>query len=327
MNSDIFISVVIPTFNRSKYLLKILQKLKKNFLNFKNFEIIICDSYSKDNTEIKINNFKKDNLFLPIQYLNIRKNIHSLKRNLGLRFAKGKYIIFLDDDCFPEDTFVKDYYALLIQNKEVIYCGTVKYPKQLLKKNFIKYRQSTHFIVNKGADSSSDHLPAKKIVTMNMAFKKDIFTRNKILFNNNFNRYGFEDYELGFRLTSNNKFKIIKSSPVIYHNDERPFFKYLEKIKFLGIEGMKYLIKLNVLSAKINNFYKLENFFLIRFLLNFNGFKDILILIQKICVFLDKKFVYFPFIYKIAIGSAYLEGCFYRKRYNDKDSINSFWYK
>ena len=50
MNSDIFISVVIPTFNRSKYLLKILQKLKNNFLNFKNFEIIICDSYSKDNT-------------------------------------------------------------------------------------------------------------------------------------------------------------------------------------------------------------------------------------------------------------------------------------
>jgi glycosyltransferase involved in cell wall biosynthesis len=99
MNSDIFISVVIPTFNRSKYLLKILQKLKNNFLNFKNFEIIICDSYSKDNTEIKINNFKQNNLFLPIQYLNIRKNIHSLKRNLGLRFAKGKYVIFLDDDC------------------------------------------------------------------------------------------------------------------------------------------------------------------------------------------------------------------------------------
>ena len=326
MNSSIFVSIIIPTFNRSAYLLKILDNLKKNYLNFKNFEIIICDSFSSDNTDIKINNFIKNNLFLPIQYLNIQKNIHSLKRNIGVQFAKGKYIIFLDDDCFPEETFVKNYYALLIRDQNVIYCGTVKYSKILLKKNFVKYRQSTHFIIDKGLSASRDFLSARQIVTMNMACKKDIFVKNKIFFNKDFNSYGFEDYELGFRLISR-KFKIIKSSPIVYHNDERTFLKYLAKIKFLGNQGMKYLIKLNSLSAKNNNFYKLENFFLIRFLLNFNSFKDILLLIQKICVFLDKKFVYFPFIYKIAIGSAYLEGCFYRKRYNDKGYINSFWYK
>ena len=326
MNSCVLISIIIPTFNRSTHLLKILYKLKKNYLNFKNFEIIVCDSFSKDNTDIKINNFKRNNLFLPIQYLNIHKNIHSLKRNIGLQFAKGKYIIFLDDDCFPEETFVKDYYALLIRDKNVVYCGTVKYAKALLKKNFVKYRQFTHFIIDKGLGVSRDFLSARKIVTMNMACKKDIFVKNKILFNKDFNRYGFEDYELGFRLV-NNKFKIIKSSPIVYHNDERTFFQYLEKIKFLGFEGMKYLIKLNFLAAKNNNFYKLEIFFLSRFLLNFNIFKDILIMTQKFCVFVDKKFLYFPFIYKIAIGSAYLEGCFYRKRYNNKDSINSFWYK
>jgi glycosyltransferase involved in cell wall biosynthesis len=326
MNSCIFISIIIPTFNRSAHLLKILHKLKKNYLNFKNFEIIVCDSFSKDNTDIKINNFKRNNSFLPIQYLNIHKNIHSLKRNIGLQFAKGKYIILLDDDCFPEETFVKDYYALLIRDKNVVYCGTVKYAKALLKKNFVKYRQSTHFIIDKDLGVSRDFLSARKIVTMNMACKKDIFLKNKMLFNKDFNRYGFEDYELGFRLVSN-KFKIIKSSPIVYHNDERSFFQYLEKIKFLGLEGMKYLIKLNFLAAKNNNFYKLENFFLIRFLLNFKIFKYILIIIQKFCVFIDKKFIYFPFIYKIAIGSAYLEGCFYRKRYNHKDYINSIWYK
>ena len=90
---------------------------------------------------------------------------------------------------------------------------------------------------------------------------------------------------------------------------------------------MKYLIKLNFLDAKNNNFYKLEIFFLSRFLLNFNIFKDILIMIQKFCVFVDKKFLYFPFIYKIAIGSAYLEGCFYRKRYINKYYICNYWYK
>jgi glycosyltransferase involved in cell wall biosynthesis len=326
MNTNIFISIVIPTFNRSAYLLKILQRLKNNFLNFRNFEIIICDSFSKDNTFIKINNFAKNNLFLSIRYFNINKNIHSLKRNIGLKFAKGKYIILLDDDCFPEDTFVKDYYSLLIKDKNLIYCGTVKYPKELLKKNFVKYRQSKHFIIDKGSDSSRNYLPARQIVTMNMAFKKDIFEKNKILFNKGFNRYGFEDYDLAFRL-ANNKFKIVKSSPVVYHNDQRTFQNYLNKIKFLGFEGMKYLIKLNFLAAKNNNFYKLESFFFNRFLLNFKIFKDVLLSIQNMCIFLDKKFIYFPFIYKLAIGSAYLEGCFYRKRYNNKDYIYSSWYK
>ena len=326
MSHDIFVSIVIPTFNRSVYLLKILEKLKKNFINFKNFEIIICDSHSKDNTNIKINTFKNNNLFMQIRYLNIQKNIHSMKRNIGIKLAKGKYIIFLDDDCLPNNTFIKDYYNLLIKNKNVIYCGTVKYPKELLKKNFIKYRQSTHFMMNKVSADKENHLSASKIVTMNMAFKKNIFIRNKIFFNQNFNRYGFEDYELGFRLL-HYKFKILKSSPIIYHYDERSFSMYLKKINFLGFESMKYLIQLNTLAAQNNNFYKLENLFFVKFFLNFTIFKNLLFLTRKICILADKKLFYLSFIYKIAIASAYLEGCFYRKRYNNPDYINNNWYK
>lgn len=326
MSSEVFISIVIPTFNRSGNLLKILERLKINFLSFKYFEIIICDSCSKDSTLVKINNFKNNNLFLPIRYLNIKKNIHSLKRNIGIKSARGKYIIFLDDDCFPEKFFVKSFYSLLIRKSNYIYCGTVKYPKEQIKKNFIKYRQSRHFIMKKSIINKNDFLPASQIVTMNMAFKKNIFVKNNLFFNENFNRYGFEDYELAFRLV-NNKFKIIKSSPVIYHIDKRSFNMYLEKIKFLGFEGMNYLIKLNLLAAKKNNFYKLENFFFIKFLLNFNIFKNFLIFLQKICILLDKQYFYFPFIYKIAISSAYLEGCFYSIRYNKKDYKDICWYK
>ncbi len=326
MKPDILISVVIPTFNRSLYLLKILDKLKKNFLNFKNFEVVICDSCSKDNTNIKIKNFKNNNLFLPVQYINIQKNIHSLKRNVGVKSAKGKYIIFLDDDCFPDDTFIRDYYSLFIKKNDIIYCGSVKYPKELLKFNFVKYRQSKHFIVNKDLDISTSNLSPSKIVTMNMGFKKSIFIKNKIFFNKHFNRYGFEDYELGFRLAYN-KFKIVQANPSVYHYDKRNFAIYLKKIKFLGFESMKYLVRLNLLAAKDNNFYKLENFFLFQFLLNFNLFKNVLFLTQKICIFIDKHFIYLPFIYKTAIACAYLEGCFYRKRYNNKGYINSYWYK
>ena len=326
MNSNIFISIIIPTYNRSEYLLKLLLKLRSNFLNFKNFEVIICDSNSKDNTKSKIDAFKIENHFLNIRYLNIKKNIHSVKRNTGIKFSKGKYIIFLDDDCFPESTFVKDYYHLLSKNDKVIYCGSVKYSQNILKDNFIRYRQSKHFIYKKNTSDVPQILSAAKIVTMNMAVKKYILLKNKIFFNEDFNRYGFEDYEFGFRLIDNG-FKIIQSSPLVYHLDKRNFELYLKKIRFLGFESMQYLINLNLEAAKKNNFYKLEKFLLIRFFLNFIVFKNLLLLIKKICIFLNKTFIYVPFIYKIALASAYLEGCFYRNRYNNWNNINEKWYK
>ena len=280
MRASVLISVIIPTYNRSKYLLKILTILKNNFLNFKSFEIIICDSFSKDDTKLRVNLFKNNNSNLSVRYINNLKNIHSIKRNVGVRLAKGKYIIFLDDDCFPSHTFLRDYYNLLARNDKVIYCGSVKYPSGSLKNNFVKYRQSKHFIFKK-KNNILTNVTADKIVTMNMALKKNIILKNKIFFNKKFNKYGFEDYEFGFRLI-NSGFKIVKSHPVVYHYDLRNFELYLNKIKFLGFESMKYLININFSAAKNNNFYKLENFFLVKFFMNFYIFKNLLLLIQNI---------------------------------------------
>ena len=43
------VSVIIPTYKRTKFLVKLLNNLITNNMNFKNFEIIICDS---DKTKI-----------------------------------------------------------------------------------------------------------------------------------------------------------------------------------------------------------------------------------------------------------------------------------
>ena len=65
------ISVIIPTYKRKKFLIKLLNNLIIKNINFKNFEIIICDS---DKTKINsliikkiINNFKNNK----IKYINI----------------------------------------------------------------------------------------------------------------------------------------------------------------------------------------------------------------------------------------------------------------
>ena len=55
------VSIVIPTWNRAEALVKCLDTIYSNCILTNDYEIIICDSYSSDNTEEEIINFIKDN--------------------------------------------------------------------------------------------------------------------------------------------------------------------------------------------------------------------------------------------------------------------------
>jgi glycosyltransferase involved in cell wall biosynthesis len=327
MNNNILISIVIPTYNRSKYLLKILDILKSNSINFYRYEIIICDSFSKDHVRSKIEAFKSCYNNLNISYINLHKNIHSLKRNFGTNIAKGKYIIYLDDDCFPDKYFLKDYYNIFCSNKNNnnIYCGSVDYKEELKINNFLKYRRSRHFVINKKQKILKDNLDPSKIVTMNMGFQKNNRILNTKLFNKNFNSYGFEDYEFAYRI-SQNGFNIKACSVLIYHNDKRGFDLYLNKIRFLAYQSMKYLIKINYKAAEKNRFFILENNCIIKFLLRFSFINFILKASINVLIFLEKKIFYLPVIYKISIAISYLLGCFDRKKGYKDVSRTKKWY-
>lgn len=328
MKSNFFISIVIPTYNRSQYLLKILNILKSNSINFCRFEIVICDSFSKDHTKTKINTFKSFNRNLNIRYLNLNKNIHSIKRNKGILKTKGRYIIFLDDDCIPERTFVKDYYKIFsnYKNKNNIYCGSVDYQKEIKKNNFLKYRKTRHFILNKNQKIFENNLKPSKIVTMNMGFEMSYKIQKTKFFNKNFNSYGFEDYEFAYRL-SKKGFNLKACSVLVRHNDLRGFYLYLNKIRFLGYQSMKYLVNINYDAAKNNNFFLLENNFIIKFLLDFYFFEFLLNSFLKFSILFEKKMFYFPMVYKIGIAAAYLLGCIDRKYYLRGNIRSKKWYK
>ena len=55
-----FFSIIIPTYNNVNFLKKALDSLKKQ--TDKNFELIIIDNHSSDDTSKLINNLKIDNL-------------------------------------------------------------------------------------------------------------------------------------------------------------------------------------------------------------------------------------------------------------------------
>ncbi len=90
------VSVIIPTYNRAS----LLPRAIKSVLNqtFKDFELIIVDDCSTDNTEEVVEEFQKKDK--RIKYLRLKKNsgAPAHPRNVGIKNSQGKYIAFLDND-------------------------------------------------------------------------------------------------------------------------------------------------------------------------------------------------------------------------------------
>ena len=318
------ISVIIPTYKRTKFLVKLLNNLIINNMNFKNFEIIICDS-DKTKTNFLIiskiiNNFKN----VKIKYINILENNHSKKRNTGIINASSNLLIFLDDDCLPEKKFISKYYKILTREKDkAIFCGSVTYPNN--QSSFGRYRESRHFQISDKTLVSREIVKPEKIVTMNMAFNLSKINK-KYLFNENFNFYGFEDYDFAFNQVKSD-IKIYRCSPTVAHYDLRTYEKYLHKIIFIGNEGMKHLIRLNYDASRKINYMLLEENFIIKNMLkikySFLLFKSLV----NLTIYIEKKIVSFPMIIKMGIVFAYLTGCLLRKDVNKKHKFNNNnWY-
>lgn len=98
------ISVIIPVFNGEKYLKRCLNSLINQTI--KDYELIIVNDGSTDNTNKILNEYKK-------KYQNIvivereNKGI-SESRNDGLKIATGKYICFVDSDDFVDNNYLEE---------------------------------------------------------------------------------------------------------------------------------------------------------------------------------------------------------------------------
>lgn len=93
------ISIVIPTFNRDKTLPFAINSVINQTCG--NWELIVVDDGSTDDTKEVIENFLDDSR---IKYTYKGNKGVSAARNLGLKLALGDYIVFLDsDDFFSED--------------------------------------------------------------------------------------------------------------------------------------------------------------------------------------------------------------------------------
>lgn len=112
------ISVITSTYNKAKYLDLTLAGYQMQ--NYKNFELVIVDDGSNDNTEYMIEKYKS---VLNIKYYKQKNLGAATARNRALQLAEGNYIIIVDDDRIPCPDFVLEHKKVLDARGQVVSIG------------------------------------------------------------------------------------------------------------------------------------------------------------------------------------------------------------
>ncbi len=99
------ISIITPAYNAEKYLIETIKSVQKQ--TFKDWELIIVDDCSTDNTNVIANDYAKKDPRIKV-FKAPKNGGVAAARNIGLENATGDYIAFVDsDDLWKADKLEK----------------------------------------------------------------------------------------------------------------------------------------------------------------------------------------------------------------------------
>lgn len=191
----IFFSIIIPCYNLEKYVHKTIVSVLKQ--NYENFELILIDDGSTDNTYKIIKSYEdKDKR---VKVFTKQNGGVSSARNLGIKKAEGENILFLDGDDLIECDLLEKSYEVLKNKKIDMFSFGYKMVSEITNDIIKDYSCKKHANKLYSGNEFLELYFSKKINQCMCSFivKKSIIKDNLILFDEN-TKYG-EDQEFQIR--------------------------------------------------------------------------------------------------------------------------------
>lgn len=194
------LSVVIPTQNRADTLKITLEKLMTQ--EGVDFEVVVADDGSTDNTEITVSSLKSQARGVEIKYIKQAASHQGTARNRGVEAATGDIVVFIGDDIFVEPGFLKAHADRHAEHPEenVVVLGFSTWDPALQINDYMRFLESSgwqfgYSFLTPGFVNVAE--PYKFFYTSNLSIKRSYFNQER--FDESFRVYGWEDVELGYR--------------------------------------------------------------------------------------------------------------------------------
>lgn len=229
---QVAVSVIVPTFNNSRFLVNVISHLADQLVDPETFEILIVDDGSVDSSLEIVKKFVQSHkLNINLQYIYWSKKDSGrgpqnffragLARNLAARYAIGEFLVFLDSDMLVPPKFIgecqhelKKHDLIQFQRfhiKQSLSLTNPRWKDVVVDRDC--YIEEKHYWSRLFNCEDWDLLPEKwkYVCTYALGIRRDEFFKLG-RFKRHFISYGFEDTDLGFRMyKQKKKFKLVKT--------------------------------------------------------------------------------------------------------------------
>lgn len=318
---NVEVSIIMPSYNRYPLNLFSLYSLENQTFDSSKMEVIFIDDASTDETQNELSNYRPVYHF---KYIRSEQNLGRAKvRNLGIKSARGRILIFLDAEMICEPDFVENHYQHHQTSHKAIITGVMHMkritscsfpetsndhltnqkrrgskksttlleknrPTPLLTKADItnqSYKDSAvetdswfKAITQNFGDNLNDfQFPWMAFLTGNVSIPKDLIEAAG-MFDEEFVKFGYEDWELGYRLYKMGAQYFVKDNLVTYHQEhpigESKWREAMENLHLfiskhrdvdvlmLGLEAARFtdLLTLNKIVKEYKQLMKKEEF-------------------------------------------------------------------
>ncbi|MDY6207019.1 MAG: glycosyltransferase family A protein [Prevotella sp.] len=176
------ITVIVPVYNSENTILRCLDSIMTQ--SFQDFELIVINDGSTDNTKNIIIDFAKNNRLF--RYYEKKNGGVSSARNLGLCKAKGKYICFVDSDDYLEPNYLKVLYEAMVDNcVEISMCEKYSPCNHSIQQTVL-FRNNgeiiTSILNNKAANAALWNKLFKKEIIGDLLFDETVYLGEDTLF-------------------------------------------------------------------------------------------------------------------------------------------------
>ncbi|HLH29962.1 MAG TPA: glycosyltransferase, partial [Terriglobia bacterium] len=189
------VSVVIPTWNRAGLVAQTIEKIEHQTLPRDLYEVLVIDNKSTDDTQSVLK--QKSRSYPNLKIFSQSKKGAAATRNVGIQKASGEIILFIDDDIQAEPNLIEAHWNYHQQHSSSSIIGGLITPWANSRNAFLRYLRdrgifNPYSIACGPMDFSYYH-------TGNVSTARSVLLEVGG-FNEEFEMYGMEDIELGYRL-------------------------------------------------------------------------------------------------------------------------------